>query len=149
MQTPSGPRSRHSPPGLPGGGAGRAGGGAADGAGDGAADGGDEAGDDGPAEPDGSTPPGADQVPVGSGPELVASPDGAAPVPGPVPGPDPAPAAAGDAVRRPAAEGWVPAGTLAPLPGDWLPGSRGPAGAAMGGPAGCGVNRTVTVTKKA
>ncbi len=57
MQTPSGPSSRHSPPGLPGG-AGLAGGGAADGTGDGVADGGDEAGDDGPAEPDGSTPPG-------------------------------------------------------------------------------------------
>ena len=72
MQTPSGPSSRHSPPGLPGG-AGLAGGGAADGTGDGVADGGDEAGDDGPAEPYGSTPPGADQVPVGSGLGLAAS----------------------------------------------------------------------------
>ena len=89
MQTPSGPSSRHSPPGLPGG-AGLAGGGAADGTGDGVADGGDEAGDDGPA--------------------------------GPVPAP--VPVVAADAVRRPVTEGWVPAGTLAPLPGT---GSRGPA----------------------
>ncbi|HEY7920809.1 MAG TPA: hypothetical protein VIE45_14200 [Streptosporangiaceae bacterium] len=37
------------------------------------ADGGDEAGGGGPAEPDGSTPPGADQVPVGSGLGLAAS----------------------------------------------------------------------------
>jgi hypothetical protein len=149
MQTPSGPSSRHSPPGLPRGGAGLAWGGATDGTGDGVADGGDEAGDDGPAEPDGSTPPGADQVPVGSGLGLAASPDGAVPFPGPFPGPVPVPAAAGDAARPPETEGWVPAGALAPLPGDRLPGACGPAGAATGGPAGCGVNRTVTVTKKA
>jgi hypothetical protein len=119
--------------------------GAADGTGDGVADGGDEAADDGPAKPDGSTPPGADQVPVGSGPGLAARPDGVLPVPGPVMAA--VPAAAG--VRRPVAEGWVPAGPVAPLPGDRPPGTRGPDGAATGGPAGCGVNRTVTVTKKA
>jgi hypothetical protein len=52
-------------------------------------------------------------------------------------------------VRGPVAEGRVPAGPLAPLPGDRPPGTFGPDGAATGGPAGCGVNRTVTVTKKA
>ena len=87
---------------------------------------------------------------MGSGLGLAASPDGAAPVPGPVPSRSgPVPVVAADAVRRPVTEGWVPAGTLAPLPGDRLPGACGPAGAATGGPAGCGVNRTVTVTKKA
>jgi hypothetical protein len=129
---PRGPSCRHSPPGLPGG-AGLAEG-AADGTGDGVADGGDEAADDGPAKPDGSTPPGADQVAVGSGPGLAARPDGALLVPGPVM--VAVPVAAG--ARRPVAEGWVPAGPVAPLPGDRPPGTRGPDGAATGGPAGCG-----------
>ena len=61
----------------------------------------------------------------------------------------PVPGGLADAVRRPETEGWVPAGPLEPLPGDRPPGTGGPDGAAPGGPAGCGVNPTVTVTKKA
>jgi hypothetical protein len=132
---------------LPPRGAGLAGDGAVDGNGAGVADGGDEAGDDGPAEPDGSTPPGADQVLVGSGAGLAARPGGGAPVPGPVLAP--VLLGAGDAARRPVTGGWVPAGPLPPPPGGRPPGTGGPDGAATGGPAGCGMNRTVTVTKKA
>jgi hypothetical protein len=143
------PRCRASPPGAQPGGAGLAGGGADDGTGEGVADGGDDAGDDGSAEPGGSTSPGADQVPVGKGTGLAAWPDGTAPVPEPLPAPAPDPGAAGDTVRRPVTGGRVPARLLAPLRGDRPPGTCHLDGAATGGPAGCGVNRTVTVTKKA
>jgi len=150
IQTPSGPSCRHSPPALPDGrGTALARGGPGDGQDDG----------DGAAEADGSTPPGADQVPLGTGPGL-GPPDGDDPD-GPDPD-DPAgdglecrPAeAAGDAPCCTVTAGCVPGGTLAPPPGD-RPGSAPPAdrnGAAptaAGGPAGRGLNRTVTVTKNA
>jgi hypothetical protein len=90
-------------------------------------------------------------VSVGSGTGSVAWPDGTVPVPRPVPEPElaPDPGVPGDAVRRLVTGGWVPAGLLAALRGDRPPGTCGPDGAATGGPAGSGVNRTVTVTKKA
>ena len=155
MQTPRGPSCRHSPPALADGrGIALANGGAGDGQDDGDGDG---------AEADGSTPPGADQVPLGTGPGL-GPPDGDDPDADDPDGPDPddpdrdglecGPAeAAGDAPCFTVTAGCVPGGTLDPPPGD-RPGSapadrNGAAPTPAGGPAGRGLNRTVTVTKNA
>ena len=109
----------------------------------------DGVGDGASCEADGSTPPGADQVPVGSGAGLVARPEPEGPDPG-----CPAPAAAGDPPCSTAAWDGVTAGawTLSPGARAGPPVSRdadGAAPAAAGGRPGRGLNRTVTVTKRA